>query len=94
MVNRNYQTHIIDVYLDKFGCDVREQIRRETCDLDPGTKVRIWTGWAMPPIWGIIIPNYLDQYWFRSDLTYIWEHSSDAQARKWELYTDHYKGGK
>lgn len=94
MVNRNYQTNIIHVYLAEFGGDVRDQIRRQTCDLNPGTIVRIFTGWAMPPIWGIIIPSPLDESWFRSDLTWLWEHRDPRQAAKWIRYTEHFKGGK
>jgi hypothetical protein len=86
--------HIFELHLVDYGHHVLEQIRRATCDLDPGTHVRIHTGRTMPPIWGIIIPSPLDESWFRSDLTWGWVIDQPRHYKHWQTYTSHFKVGK
>jgi hypothetical protein len=84
----------IAIKLNNYDGHVLEQIRRQTCELPSGTHVRVFTGWAMVPIWGIIIPSYLDEGWHRADLNWIWEHSDPRQRDKWNQYLLNFKGAK
>jgi hypothetical protein len=94
MVNKSTRHHLIlDLHLVENGFHVLEQIRRGTCDLDPGTSVRIHTGRTRPPIWGIITNNPLDESWYRTDLTWGWIIGEPRHYKRWQQYIDNVQGG-
>jgi len=94
MVTTTKQHFIFDLYLVENGSHVLEQIRRGTCDLEPGTMVRVHTGQTRPPIWGIITNNPLDESWHRKDLDWVWVIGEPRKYERWQQYIAHFKAGK
>lgn len=84
---------VVRFRLDPSLGDPREQIRRQTTDLEPGTNVRVISSIAPIPL-GFPIANYLDTAWYRSDLNWQFEATpaSADWARDWEAIAN-YLGG-
>jgi hypothetical protein len=83
---------ILELHLSQYGFDAREQIRRATCDLPTGTYVRVHTGKAMPPIYGIIRRSPLDDVWHRTDLTWGFVHADPRSASMWRKFLENLEG--
>lgn len=69
--------------------DPREQIRRATCDLAPGSLVKVWARNVAPVPFAVPFLNAADFAWYRQDLRWSFDSDNAQVLRAWrELHRE------
>ena len=85
MLNRAPIQFVLVVNLKHDQGDPREQIRRQSCDAEPGTIVRVHVNGVRVIPFGLPVPGSLDWEWYRPDLA--WQFVGDGNAlAAWQNY--------
>ena len=75
---------VLRVNLTLDGGDTREQIRRKTCDLTPGTFVRVFVGDLSPIPFAFPVLGFADVAWYRLDLSWGFESDNEQRLIEWQ----------